>query len=155
MAEIGELVTSDLELASMDSEIVPVSQLFYGAEAVIMFFIPHCYGDETAQSMEALLINVNSSMDEFNQYDLRVICISKEPPSTVSHWVSDREFQFDCYSDPSLQVTNALAGTFDLSQFLQSNNGVSMGTYLAPLPAVIVIGSDGKVAARYVATSPG
>lgn len=156
MAAVGDVVSSDLELASLENEIIPISQLFYGAEAVIIFFVSFCYGEQTKQSMESLLVEVNHHMDEFNQHDMRVVCISREPPSTMSHWVSDLEFQFEAYSDASLSVSNALVGSFDLSLYLQATKGVNLGgSYFVPMSSVIAIGGDGKILSRYVASSPG
>ena len=77
MSRVGDTVSSDLELASIQNEICPISQLFYGAEAVIIFFVPYCYGELTDNSMETLLIDVNQKIDDFNSQDLRVVCITK------------------------------------------------------------------------------
>ncbi len=155
MATVGDVVSSNLELASLENEIVPISQLFYGAEAVVIFFVPFCYGELVKQSMESLLVEVNDHLDEFNQHDLRVVCISREPPSTISHWVSDREFQFEAYSDASLEVSNSLVGSFDISIYLQATKGVTLGTYFVPMSGLVIIGGDGKILSRYVASSPG
>jgi peroxiredoxin len=155
MSAVGDVVSSDLEIASLENEIIPISQLFYGAEAVIIFFVSYCYGDPVKQSMESLLMEVNDHLDEFNQHDLRVVCISREPPSTISHWVSDREFQFEAYSDASLTVSNALVGSFDISIYVQATKGVNLGSYFVPMASVVAIGGDGKILSRYVASSPG
>lgn len=77
MAHVGDLVSSDLEIASVQNEICPISQLFHGAEAVIIFFVPYCYGELSDHSMETLLIEVNQKMDDFEAQELRVVCITK------------------------------------------------------------------------------
>ncbi len=69
--------------------------------------------------------------------------------------MSDREFQFEVYSDASLDVANSMVGSFDLSQYYQATRGVSLGTCFVCMPGVIVVGGDGKVVSRYVASSPG
>ena len=77
MAKVGESVSSDLELASIQNEIVQISQLFHGAEAVIIFFVPYCYGELSDNSMETLLIEVSQKMDDFDAQELKVACITK------------------------------------------------------------------------------
>lgn len=69
--------------------------------------------------------------------------------------MSDRSLGLEVYSDPSLVVTNAMVGSFDLSLHLMSTKGVQLGSFFVCCPAVLIIGGDGKVIHKYVATSPG
>ncbi len=69
--------------------------------------------------------------------------------------MTDRGFRFDVYSDASLEVTNSMVGSFDLSLYFQATRGIVLGSHFVCMPGVIVIGGDGKVMARYVAPSPG
>lgn len=79
----------------------------------------------------------------------------REAPSTTRHWITDRGFRFDVYTDATLDVTNSMVGSFDLSQYYQATKGVVLGSYFVCMPGVVVIGGDGKVVSRYVAPSPG
>ena len=75
---IGETVSSNMELASSDNEIFSISQLLHGAEALVMIFTPYCYGDASnKESIESLVLEVSSRIDEFNSQDLRVVCITR------------------------------------------------------------------------------
>lgn len=74
---VGEIINAALEVASSESEICGITQLLHGAEAVVVLFLPFCYGDTTSHSMESLVIDINQRIDEFNQQDLRVICITR------------------------------------------------------------------------------
>lgn len=77
MISVGDEINADLELASTDHEILPISQLIHGAEALILLFVPYCFGDIVDNSMEQLVLEVNERLDEFNQSDLRVVCITR------------------------------------------------------------------------------
>ncbi|RYH12512.1 hypothetical protein EON65_38120 [archaeon] len=76
-------------------------------------------------------------------------------PSTIRHWISDRELHIDVFSDPSLTVSNALSGSFDLSLYLLASKGVQLGTHFVCMPAVVILGGEGKILNKYVAQSPG
>lgn len=65
------------ELISPDHEVVGITQLINGADAVVMIFIPFCYGEVGNGTMEALVLDVNRRIDEFNGQDLRVVCVTK------------------------------------------------------------------------------
>ena len=173
MFMIGHKISSNLELGTVDHEISNLSHLLIGAEALVILFIPYCFGDILDDTMESLVLEVNRRIEEFNKNDLRVICISRyviffaliisteytdllrEPPTTVKHWMNDREIQLDVYCDPSLTVSNNLVGTFDLSLYLSATKGVQLGSYFVSMPGIIVVGGDGKVISKYIAASPG
>lgn len=80
---------------------------------------------------------------------------TREPPSTNRHWISDKELKIEVFSDPTLEVSNALAGTFDLSLYILATKGVQLGSFFVAMPAVLIIGGDGKVISKYIASSPG
>mmetsp|Transcript_31763 Transcript_31763/g.53575 ORF Transcript_31763/g.53575 Transcript_31763/m.53575 type:complete len:172 (-) Transcript_31763:387-902(-) len=151
---IGDTIANDLELANTDNEVSPVTMLLHGAEALIILFNPYTFGDETPNTMESLVLDINDRLDEFDSEDLRVVCITREPPSTNRHWISDKDIKMDVYSDCSLDVSNALVGTFDLSMYLLAKRGITLGTIFVSMPAVMIIGSNGKIISKYVASSP-
>ena len=74
---IGETISADLELANSDNEILALSNLLHGADALIVLFCPYCFGENTNNSMEALVSDVNDKLEFFNQKELRVICITR------------------------------------------------------------------------------
>ncbi len=78
----------------------------------------------------------------------------REPPSTVRHWVSDRNLQLEVFSDGTLDFSNAIVGSFDLSLYIQATKGVQLGSYFVCMPAVAIIGGDGKIISKYIASSP-
>jgi hypothetical protein len=59
------------------------------------------------------------------------------------------------YTDGNLDVSTALVGTFDLALFIQATKGVSMGAFIVPMAGVVLLGGDGKILYKYVASSPG
>lgn len=152
---IGEVISTELELATSDNEICGLSTLLNGAEALVVLFVPFCFGPINDGTMENLVIEVNERLDDFSEHDLRVICITKEPPSTVCYWIEERRLKIECYSDGTLDVSNALVGSFDLGLFLQGTKSINLGSYFVPLPSVVIIGGDGKVISKYTAPSPG
>lgn len=74
---IGEEIASTLEVSSADNEIIALTQLLYGAEAVVFIFLPFCYGELVENTMEYLITDINKRIDEFNDKDIRVICITR------------------------------------------------------------------------------
>ena len=74
---IGETISADLELANTDNEISALSMLLHGAEGLVVLFCPYCFGEDTPNSMESLVLDVNDKLDFFNQRELRVICITR------------------------------------------------------------------------------
>eukprot|EP01039_Chlorochromonas_danica_P009953 gene9953-11003_t len=150
----GEVNCDKLELASSTNEIFSLSQIIGPAEAVIVIFVPYCFGDRTDNSIEALILEVNKRLEEFNSSDLRVICVTREPPCTVRQWRSDRGLALQVYSDPSLSVSNAVVGSFDLSLYLQATKGVQLGACFVSMPGVAVIAGTGKILYKYIAISP-
>lgn len=42
-----------------------------------------------------------------------------------------------------------------MSFYIAATKGVQLGSYIACMPAVLVIGGDGKIISKYVASSPG
>lgn len=76
---VGEVVNTAFEVASSENEICGITQLLHGAEAVVVLFLPFCYGDTSSHSIESLVIDVNQRIDEFNQQDVRVVCITRFP----------------------------------------------------------------------------
>jgi hypothetical protein len=74
---VGDTVSADLELASAENEICSISQLLHGAEALVVIFTSFCYGKLGKGSVETLILDVNERINEFNQQDLRVICITR------------------------------------------------------------------------------
>jgi hypothetical protein len=70
-------MSNDLELASSENEIFPFNFLLNGAEALIILFLPFCFGERKEKSMEQLIINVNERLDTFNQHDIRVVCVTR------------------------------------------------------------------------------
>lgn len=169
---IGQKIRENLELTTVEYEIKNLSHLLVGAEALIVLFVPYCFGSGTGGTMESLVTEVNSSLDEFLKQDLRVACIcrwylflslvivfinqpTREPPNTVKHWISERNIRVDVYCDPSLTVSNYFVGTFDLSKYLAATKGVQLGSYYVAMPGAVVISGDGKITSRYVASSPG
>ena len=79
----------------------------------------------------------------------------RELPSTNRHWISDKNLKLEVFSDCTLDVSNALVGTFDLSLYLLATKGVNLGTFFVCMPAVLIIGGNGKIVSKYVASSPG
>lgn len=154
MAMIGEIIADDLEIANTDNEICTIGALLQGTEALVMLFTPYCFGDVNLNSMEKLLMDVNQNLEDFNQQDLRVICITREPPSTIRHWISDKDIKLDIFSDPSLDVSSSLVGTFDLSLYTLASNGANIGTFFVSMPAVLIVSGDGRIISKYVASSP-
>lgn len=152
---VGDMISTDLEVSSTDNEVTPLSMLLHGAEALVVLFCPCCFGDTEVKSMEALMQDVNSKIDFFDRRDLRVIAITRELPSTNRHWVSEKDWKVTVYSDCSLEVSTTLVGTFDLSLYILATKGVNMGTFFVSMPAVLIIGGDGKILSKYVASSPG
>lgn len=152
---VGEIISAELEVSSTDNEVTPLSMLLHGAEALIVLFCPFCFGSTDEKSMEALMLDVNSKIDFFDRRDLRVVAITRELPSTNRHWVSEKDWKIQVYSDCSLQVSTALVGTFDLSLYVLATKGVNLGTFFVGMPAVLIIGGDGKILSKYVASSPG
>jgi hypothetical protein len=71
---IGDLISSDLELANADNEIVPLSVLLHATEALVVLFVPYCFGKN---SMEILVEDVNNKIEFFYRKELRVICITR------------------------------------------------------------------------------
>lgn len=59
------------------------------------------------------------------------------------------------FTDGTLLVSNALVGTFDLSAYVAVSKGVQLGTYMVPMPGIVLLGGDGKIINKYVASSPG
>lgn len=79
----------------------------------------------------------------------------REPPSTVRHWISDRNLQLEVFTDATLELSNSIVGSFDMSMYIDATKSVQLGSYVTCMPAVVVIGGDGKILSKYVASSPG
>lgn len=79
----------------------------------------------------------------------------REPPSTIRHWAADRGLQLEIFSDGSLELSRALVGIFDLAMFIQATKDVHIGSYMVPMPGIVVLNSEGKVVSKYIAPSPG
>lgn len=61
----------------------------------------------------------------------------------------------EIFSDGSLELSRALVGIFDLAMFIQATKDVHIGSYMVPMPGVVVLNSEGKVINKYIAPSPG
>lgn len=155
MAEDREVISSRLELISSDYEVFSIAQLLHGAEALILIFTPHTYGDVADDSIESLILEVNARLDEFVANDLRVAVVTRELPNVTGQWMSDRNLRLEVFSDPSLAVSNALVGSFDLSLYLLATKGVQLGSHFVSMPAVAAISGDGSVTFKAIGDSSG
>mmetsp|Transcript_16698 Transcript_16698/g.37058 ORF Transcript_16698/g.37058 Transcript_16698/m.37058 type:complete len:180 (-) Transcript_16698:338-877(-) len=151
---VGEALPTNLELANTENEVINLTALLQGAEALVVLFHPYTYAEVKKNSMENLILDVNDRLEFFEQEDVRVIVITREPPSTTRHWKSDMNINMDVYSDCSLDVSAALVGTFDLSLYFIAKQGVTLGTWFVSMPAIMIVGGDGRVISKYVAQSP-
>lgn len=74
---IGETVNESVEILSSEHDVVGITQLIQGADALIIIFVPFCFGEESSSSMESLVMEVNNRLSDFNSRDMRVICVTR------------------------------------------------------------------------------
>ncbi len=74
---IGETVNEKFEIVSSDNDVIGVTQLIQGADALIIIFVPFCFGEEVNLSMESLVMDVSDRLEEFNNRDIRVVCVTR------------------------------------------------------------------------------
>lgn len=67
----------ELELVSSDNQVFSINYLLRGAEAAVLLFCPFTYGESKTNTMERLLADINSSIENFNSRDIRVACITR------------------------------------------------------------------------------
>jgi hypothetical protein len=144
-----------MEMLSLNGEVYTINQLLFGTQALVMIFMPYCFGDIDGNSIESLIVETNERLDDFLALDLRVVCIGREPPSTMRHWMADRNIRIEVFSDSSLIVSNEYVGSFDLGNYLKGTQDVHMGSFMTCMPAVVVLGCDGHIVSKYIASSPG
>lgn len=77
--DVGDVVPSNLEVSSVDYEVIPLQMLIKGSEAVTIIFLPHAYEYDSNEvsTMEKLLIEVNILLPDFESRGIRVICVVK------------------------------------------------------------------------------
>lgn len=123
-------VLPDIEVVNTDHDVCSLPSLLVGAEATVLIFSPWSFGHmQNSGSLEALLVEMNEALQMFNDRDIRVACITREPPATNRHWLSERDFKFDVLSDPTLVACEALVGTMDLANYLKAKKNVQIQRY--------------------------
>ena len=82
---MNQSIRSDLEVISLEHESCSLSHLSYGAESLVLIFVPYCYGElNNGNSMESFIMEMNRKIDLFNQNDFRVILISRLSSLSIS-----------------------------------------------------------------------
>lgn len=74
---IGEQIRDNYEVVSSEHEITSLNQLIQGADALIIIFVPFCYGEETNVSIETLVMDTNDRLSDFSDNDFRVVCVTR------------------------------------------------------------------------------
>lgn len=77
MTTVGEQIRDNFEVVSTEHEIMTLNQLIQGADALIIIFVPFCYGEETNVSIETLVMDTNDRLGDFSDNDFRVVCITR------------------------------------------------------------------------------
>mmetsp|Transcript_8188 Transcript_8188/g.7335 ORF Transcript_8188/g.7335 Transcript_8188/m.7335 type:complete len:182 (-) Transcript_8188:159-704(-) len=155
--EVNDFISSDIELADIDYNIVPLSYLFRDVDGVILIFLSYLYDDinDRTNNMEKLTVGLNDYFKEFMLRGVRLVCITREPPITNIHWKVDRKLDMQIYSDISLSLTSRVIGTFDLSAYYLAKRNLYLGSsFLVPLPGIAIVGKNNVLLYKHVATSP-
>jgi peroxiredoxin len=106
--------------------------------------------------MSALVSSLSTYEKDFKKIDVRILCITKEPPITARHWKSERGVKHEVYSDIYLEFTNSIVGSFDLSAYLLTQLNIHLGSvFMVPTPSVAVVDGNGKIIKKFVYSSPG
>ena len=153
--EASQYINASATLASVNSDITPIGLLLQGATALVLLFVPYCFGECTENSMEKLLKEINDEHALYVTSEIRVVAVTSELPCVNMQWAADIGLSVEVYSDAALNVSNTLVGSFDLSLFMLEKRNVHMGSIFVPMPAVVIVDGDtGRVVAKYVMASP-
>lgn len=161
---VQQTIPVHLELLDESNNVTTLQTLLRGVEALVILFTPFTFddtgrdkdGQTSKTNMEKLIRNFNKALSAFKDMDVRVICITREPPSTIRHWRDEKRIKMEVFSDVNLAVSAPLVGTFDLSEYLLTSKAVHLGSsYLVPISAAMVLDANGTIVSKYVASNPG
>jgi peroxiredoxin len=145
---IGARVPIDVPILAMDGSPASLQEELRKGPLVVVFFrqgwCPYC----DIQLSELRLIE-----SDLNAIGYRVIAISPDPPNALKARVAKNELTYELYSDSSTALIRAFGIAFDASAAkppAEVSRRAQEALRLMPVPAVYLIGTDGRVQFHYV-----
>jgi peroxiredoxin len=145
---IGAPIPADIPILAMDGAQNSLAEQLQSGPLVIVFFrqgwCPYC----DIQLSELRLIE-----KDLNDMGYRVIAISPDSPNALKARVAKNELTYELFSDSSAALIKAFGIAFDAS-YAKSSADVARKPdqilRLMPVPAVYLVGTDGRVQFQYV-----
>lgn len=145
---IGAQIPADIPILAMDGAPGSLAEELKRGPLVVVFFrqgwCPYC----DIQLSELRLIE-----QDLNALGYRVIAISPDSPNALKARVAKNELTYELFSDSSTALIRAFGIAFDALSAKSStevSRSAGKGVRLMPVPAVFLVGTDGRVQFQYV-----
>lgn len=145
---IGAQIPAEIPIFAMDGAPGTLAQQLQRGPLVVVFFrqgwCPYC----DIQLSELRLIE-----KDLNALGYRVIAISPDKPDALKARVAKNDLTYELFSDSSTALIRAFGIAFDVmstKSTAEVGRSSAQGTRLMPVPAVFLIGTDGRVQFQYV-----
>jgi peroxiredoxin len=145
---IGAPIPADIPIFAMDGSKGSLAEQLKLGPLVVVFFrqgwCPYC----DIQLSELRLIE-----KDLNALGYRVIAISPDNPNALKARVAKNELTYELFSDSSTALIRAFGIAFDAGYAkspAEVTRTAEQGVRLMPVPAVFLIGMDGRVQFQYV-----
>lgn len=145
---IGAPIPAEVPILAMNGAQGSLANELKRGPLVVVFFrqgwCPYC----DIQLSELRLIE-----KDLNALGYRVIAISPDSPNALKARVAKNDLTYELFSDHSTSLIRAFGIAFD-ADYAKSSTAVArnaaQGVRLMPVPAVFLIGADGRVQFQYV-----
>ena len=145
---IGAQIPAEIPIQAMDGAPGSLAKELQHGPLVVVFFrqgwCPYC----DIQLSELRLIE-----KDLNELGYRVIAISPDKPDALKARVAKNELTYELFSDSSTALIRAFGIAFDAmsaKSTAEVSRNSGQGVRLMPVPAVYLIGTDGRVQFQYV-----
>lgn len=145
---IGAKIPAEIPIQAMDGAPGSLAKELQHGPLVVVFFrqgwCPYC----DIQLSELRLIE-----KDLNELGYRVIAISPDKPDALKARVAKNELTYELFSDSSTELIRAFGIAFNAMSAKASTEvtrSANKSLRLMPVPAVYLIGKDGRVQFQYV-----
>lgn len=145
---IGAQIPAEIPIQAMDGAPGSLGKELKQGPLVVVFFrqgwCPYC----DIQLSELRLIE-----KDLNELGYRVIAISPDKPDALKARVAKNDLNYELFSDSSTALIRAFGIAFDAmtaKSATEVTRSPVQGVRLMPVPAVYLIGTDGRVQFQYV-----